>query len=353
MIRCGSSLATGCGSRVSSARMTTRASADSASWASPRSLVLTTSPTRSRRRSRHWPGRRRPWAPPSVPRARSSTHVSRQWVAHRRTRWAGHELAEADHDDARDMPAPVTVVWGPTGAPGRTTVAVTMAAHLAATGIEHDARRPRHLGRQCGAGARPRRRGSRSGRRGASLGAGHPRRPSAGQAGAGGGRPASGCSPGCPGRIAGRSSGSPPSRTSCRLSRGVVDHVVVDVGFAVEDDEELSYDTAAPRRNASTLTALEAADHLVVVGCGGPGGAAATRARRPGRRRAAVAAADRRRQQGAFLGGRAASGACDPGGARPLRGDGRRPVLALGPGRLRRGRPRRDDPCSRSLRSHR
>ena len=57
-----------------------------------------------------------------------------------------------------------------------------------------------------------------------------------------------------------------------RLARGVVDHVVVDVGFALEDDEELSYDTAAPRRNATTLTALEAADHLVVVGSADPVG---------------------------------------------------------------------------------
>ena len=57
-----------------------------------------------------------------------------------------------------------------------------------------------------------------------------------------------------------------------RLARGVVDHVVVDAGFAVEDDEELSYDTAAPRRNAATLTALEAADQLVVVGAADPVG---------------------------------------------------------------------------------
>ena len=52
----------------------------------------------------------------------------------------------------------------------------------------------------------------------------------------------------------------------------MADHVVVDTGFAVEDDEELSYDTAAPRRNAATLTALEAADHLVVVGAADPVG---------------------------------------------------------------------------------
>ena len=57
-----------------------------------------------------------------------------------------------------------------------------------------------------------------------------------------------------------------------RLARGIVDHVVVDAGFALEDDEELSYDTAAPRRNAATLTALEAADHLVVVGAADPVG---------------------------------------------------------------------------------
>jgi Flp pilus assembly CpaE family ATPase len=57
-----------------------------------------------------------------------------------------------------------------------------------------------------------------------------------------------------------------------RLARGVAEHVVVDVGFAVEDDEELSYDTAAPRRNAATLTAIEAADHLVAVGAADPVG---------------------------------------------------------------------------------
>ncbi|QIM21399.1 hypothetical protein G7075_10155 [Phycicoccus sp. HDW14] len=57
-----------------------------------------------------------------------------------------------------------------------------------------------------------------------------------------------------------------------RLARGVVDHVVVDTGFALEDDEELSYDTVAPRRNAATLTALEAADRLVVVGAADPVG---------------------------------------------------------------------------------
>jgi Flp pilus assembly CpaE family ATPase len=53
-------------------------------------------------------------------------------------------------------------------------------------------------------------------------------------------------------------------------ARGLARFVVMDCGFAIEDDEELSYDTLAPRRNATTLTALEEADELVVVGTADP-----------------------------------------------------------------------------------
>jgi MinD-like ATPase involved in chromosome partitioning or flagellar assembly len=53
-------------------------------------------------------------------------------------------------------------------------------------------------------------------------------------------------------------------------ARALVRFVVIDCGFSVEDDEELSYDTLAPRRNAATLTALEVADELVVVGTADP-----------------------------------------------------------------------------------
>ncbi|MEP7160254.1 MAG: hypothetical protein ABI746_04060 [Dermatophilaceae bacterium] len=56
------------------------------------------------------------------------------------------------------------------------------------------------------------------------------------------------------------------------LSRAVADVVVVDCGFCLEEDEELSYDTLAPRRNAATLAALRSADHLVIVGAGDPVG---------------------------------------------------------------------------------
>jgi Flp pilus assembly CpaE family ATPase len=56
------------------------------------------------------------------------------------------------------------------------------------------------------------------------------------------------------------------------LGRRLASVVVVDCGFAIEDDEELSYDTLAPRRNATTLCALEAADDLLVVGAADPVG---------------------------------------------------------------------------------
>jgi Flp pilus assembly CpaE family ATPase len=41
---------------------------------------------------------------------------------------------------------------------------------------------------------------------------------------------------------------------------------VVDCGFCLEQDEELSYDTLAPRRNGATLAVLQEADLVVVVG---------------------------------------------------------------------------------------
>ncbi|MGO2362520.1 MAG: AAA family ATPase, partial [Brachybacterium tyrofermentans] len=43
------------------------------------------------------------------------------------------------------------------------------------------------------------------------------------------------------------------------------DLVVADVGPVLEEDEELSYDTAAPQRNAATISALESADVVIAV----------------------------------------------------------------------------------------
>jgi len=56
------------------------------------------------------------------------------------------------------------------------------------------------------------------------------------------------------------------------LCRSLAATTVVDCGFALEQDEELSYDTAAPRRNGATLTALSAADTVYAVGSADPVG---------------------------------------------------------------------------------
>jgi MinD-like ATPase involved in chromosome partitioning or flagellar assembly len=45
---------------------------------------------------------------------------------------------------------------------------------------------------------------------------------------------------------------------------------VVDCGFGIENDEELAYDTRAPQRNGATLSVLAAADVIVVVGSSEP-----------------------------------------------------------------------------------
>lgn len=57
-------------------------------------------------------------------------------------------------------------------------------------------------------------------------------------------------------------------RTASRL----VDFVVVDCAAPIEEDEELSYDTLAPRRNAASLAALRAADTVLAVGAADPVG---------------------------------------------------------------------------------
>lgn len=55
-------------------------------------------------------------------------------------------------------------------------------------------------------------------------------------------------------------------------ARQVAEVVVVDTGFCLEADEELSFDTLAPRRNAATLRSLELADAVYAVGAADPVG---------------------------------------------------------------------------------
>lgn len=56
------------------------------------------------------------------------------------------------------------------------------------------------------------------------------------------------------------------------LARRLAATTVVDCGFGLEQDEELTYDTMAPRRNGATLTALEQADLVLAVGSADPVG---------------------------------------------------------------------------------
>ena len=52
--------------------------------------------------------------------------------------------------------------------------------------------------------------------------------------------------------------------------RSMADFDVVDCGFCLETDEELSFDTVAPRRNGATLAVLDAADLVLAVGSADP-----------------------------------------------------------------------------------
>jgi len=54
------------------------------------------------------------------------------------------------------------------------------------------------------------------------------------------------------------------------VARELVGFTVLDLGFSLETDEELSFDTVAPRRNGATLAALAAADLVLVVGSADP-----------------------------------------------------------------------------------
>jgi MinD-like ATPase involved in chromosome partitioning or flagellar assembly len=56
------------------------------------------------------------------------------------------------------------------------------------------------------------------------------------------------------------------------FARSLAGYVVIDCGFGLERDEELSYDTVAPRRNGATLASLDAADIVVAVASADPVG---------------------------------------------------------------------------------
>ena len=165
----------------------------------------------------------------------------------------------------------VVAVWGPTGAPGRTTVALGLAAELALLGwptllIDAD---PYGGSAAERVGLPDEASGLAAACRAANLGAldSHAMsnlcrllRPSLSLL--------SGLD---------RADRWPELRPAAveavlALARGLAAVSVVDCGFCLEQDEELSYDTLAPRRNGATLAVLEQADLVVVVGSADPVG---------------------------------------------------------------------------------
>ncbi len=163
----------------------------------------------------------------------------------------------------------VVAVWGPTGAPGRTTVAVTLADELARLGctsllVDADvyggviAAILGLLDESPGVAAACRQ--ASSSRLDAAALAGLCWQLA----------PTLRVLTGIP-----RAERWPELRTAAVESvlvaaRGLADFTVVDCGFSLESDEELSYDTLAPRRNGATLAVLDAADVILAVGAADP-----------------------------------------------------------------------------------
>lgn len=170
-----------------------------------------------------------------------------------------------------DHPAPgrLVAVWGPTGAPGRTTVAVNLAAELASGGallVDADtyggtvAQVLGLLDEAPGLAAATRAAGT------GTLDAATLARLA--PAALPGLRVLTGISR--PDRWPELAASS--LEVVWGVARQVAAWTVVDCGFCLEQDEVLSYDTRAPSRNGATLSALEAADVVVVVGAGDPVG---------------------------------------------------------------------------------
>jgi len=159
----------------------------------------------------------------------------------------------------------IVAVWGPCGAPGRTTVAVTVADELARLGLRtlladadtygpSVAQRLAVLDEASGIAAAVRM--ADAGRRDSSG------LVTAARALPGGLAVLTGLTradrwPELPG---------PALQRVWQAARSSAEVTVVDCGFCLEEDDELSYDAVVTRRNASTLVTLAAADVLVVVG---------------------------------------------------------------------------------------
>lgn len=163
----------------------------------------------------------------------------------------------------------LVAVWGPTGAPGRSTVALGVAAAAAARGVESllvdadvygGATAPMLAVLDEVSGVLAASRAAAAG----SLDL--PALAAAARTVA----PSLRVLTGLPRADRWTALRPPTVRELLNVSRRAGGLVVVDCGFCVEQDEELSFDTAAPRRNGATVTVLEQADVVLVVGSADP-----------------------------------------------------------------------------------
>ncbi|HEX6447470.1 MAG TPA: hypothetical protein VF053_20410 [Streptosporangiales bacterium] len=183
---------------------------------------------------------------------------------------AGWAAAPGAGDD--DVPAPaddvvdgrVVAVWGPTGAPGRTSVAVGLATEFAALGTSNLLVDADTYGGAVGQvlGLLDEAPGLAAAARHANVGTldAAALRSSARQV-----SPHLGVLTGLTRPDRWPELGRAALDRVWELARTLVPVTVVDCGFSLEEDEELSYDTTAPRRNAATLSALQSADDVVAV----------------------------------------------------------------------------------------
>ena len=184
------------------------------------------------------------------------------------------EVAPATASRPQHAQGTVIAVWGPSGAPGRTTLAIGIAAELAAMGNSvvladadtHGASVAPALGildEAPGFAAACRLAGSDSlsSRELERIAQRHESRSGGFWVLTGIGRPS-------------RWPELSGERVSSAIAhcRSWADFTVVDVSSSLENDEEISSDLLAPRRNAATVTAVREADRIVAVGACDPVG---------------------------------------------------------------------------------
>jgi MinD-like ATPase involved in chromosome partitioning or flagellar assembly len=198
-------------------------------------------------------------------------------------RMVAHAVAQVVHDAAEegstyavDPPrlepdGRLVAVWGPTGAPGRTSVAVAVADEAARRGcsvllVDADtwgASVTVTLGMvDDGAGLASACRRALAGTLDVASLVGLAREI----------RPGFTVLPGLPRAGRWTEVRSAAMVALLEIARHCADLVVVDCGFSLERDEELVFDTDAPRRNAATFASLEAADVVLAVGTADPVG---------------------------------------------------------------------------------